>query len=890
MDIDDLLKNGSIFQKFDSGHRHEELNEFETLLEHSRTTAEFFERYISERRIEFNFKNLDDNYSEKLKKRITQFIAFHDIGKLNPHAQRYYHSEEHKSDLTEHANCSFLILSLIFFSEFSNLKNKKLKYETRTQEDLYSSYLWLFMYSVAFHHTNLGKMSELIENQSSNQLAFEIPYKFLLEKYEDPLRKIIEILPKEWNLSDTLVELKEFWSKDILNIDEKYSLFFDIKLIYSILVQSDYFATYSYQFERNINEIEINIIDRSTIEIMKRNFYNIPYNKEIQYSGEYLSDISQINNLNSLRNNLLKESSSNLKLILMENKSKIFTLHVPTGGGKTNISLKLVLDILDHDKKVNRVFWSFPYVNIIEQNYEVIEKHYFADVNRKKEYVSKIFSDNFEVDAEKYIDYDKNRTELLESDLNIKYVNNPVNIISNVNFFNSFFKIKKQNRYKFANFVNSIVVIDEIQSLNEDYIDLFYNTLEIISKNYNIYFIIMSATLPNPNLFLEKNIAMPLLIKSKDYFSHQLFKRNSFIYEDTKLNADNLEEYLENKILFVHNEGNKFLLVLNTIKSSIRIFKRFSSNLNFKHLGFKILLLNSYISTEDKKKIIKYIQNSKEEKIFLISTQSIEAGVDLDFDIAFRDNAVLDSIEQIAGRVNRERKKEPKKSFVYIINYENESEVIYGKDEKFKIISEQFGSATLLNILEEKSFDVYYQKYFERIKYRKKSALKKDNLIEIGKLNFKAINELDIIEKRVSVKIVKEKIPERIKGELGEFLKQYSYVWELLSLIKMKKIDNHFKWKSYIDIISKLISNISQEISFSNHSQKEIFCNFLIEKNYLVNKENKVDNFLILSESFFEKYFIFIEINQELKYSYLDLDSLKNDIKKYDKELGGIFI
>lgn len=211
--------------------------------------------------------------------------------------------------------------------------------------------------------------------------------------------------------------------------------------------------------------------------VIYNNYHDIPYNKEEIFNEKINDDFKC---LNDVRKQLLVQSSNTLKNEL-NNGNKVFMLNIPTGGGKTNVSLKLALDILKYYNKINRINWVFPFINIVEQSYNVINHFYFKGENN---YVKKIYS-NLIQNKEFYENEDvfiENKKQINIDDLEINHINNLINVISTVNFLNMLFKVGKNNRYKFSNFTNSIIIIDEIQSLSGSYINLFYNIVKQLSE------------------------------------------------------------------------------------------------------------------------------------------------------------------------------------------------------------------------------------------------------------------------------------------------------------------------------------------------------------------------------------------------------------------------
>ncbi|MFW6009491.1 MAG: CRISPR-associated helicase Cas3', partial [archaeon] len=851
------------FEGYVSGHKRN--GEFETLFSHSRQVTDFFIKFCESRGIEYIFDNFFRNFENieysEIKKDLLRIIFLHDIGKLNPLAQEYYMGKRVKGEgNTTHNNFSVILILIEFWDEISPLTDIDSK-DDITEKSKYSLLLLCLIYAAKLHHGNLSKIH--------NFRSIEEDIKKILKKDKEDFLDLFEQLEIKFNLKN----IEEI----IINssfFDEKFrrDIFFCVKLFYSCLVMSDYYATYCYRFERE--DIEINQINKDLIKKFESNFYAIDFNSKFK-NQDFLQfkDPEEYNELNELRDNLLIQSSNTLNKEFGENR-KIFMLNVPTGGGKTNISLKLSLDILNKDKSINRINWVFPFVNLIDQNYNVIKNSYLGDKGERG-ILSKISYKSINLDPHEFIDYEKNFKQLMEQNLNLSYLNNPINIISNVNFFNSFFKAKKQNRYKIANFVNSIVVLDEIQSIDAKYLHIFYRVLDTISKRYNIYFLIMSATLPNINEYNKENIATELVGNYKEYFNHPIFKRNKFIFEEKVFDEETFKGYLEKRILKDHKDKNKFLVVLNTINSSVNMFRNLIEDKSFEE--YSILLLNSYVNDLDRKRIVEFVKKSK-EKLILISTQSIEAGIDLDFDIGFRDNSILDSIEQVAGRVNRECKKD--NSLVYIFNLLDNAKNIYGGDKRFKIDLDINKKTRILN---EKDFSSYYNLYFNEIKSDIIKANDYNYFEDISSLGYRKINELNLIENKPSLTLTPNKISQEIVGkDLWKFLEKENIktTKKIIEFISEKK---GFEYKPLIDLLNKIISMNSINVQFFDNERKNKFVEFLRNKEFLKIDKEKGSDFLILDDIFFKEYFIKYFVKNQ-KFSYFDISKLKGDIKSSENE------
>ena len=196
--------------------------------------------------------------------------------------------------------------------------------------------------------------------------------------------------------------------------------------------------------------------------------------------------------------------------------------------------------------------------------------------------------------------------------------------------------------------------MDEIQAIPRILLQDFSKTISFLSKAFSIDFILMSATVPEIKKFLLLDITIDLL--NNKYYSMSFNDRYILHYNK----AINCKEKLFEAIKYQHSDGKSVLSVVNTKKVAFHFYNELTSDYNENEL----FLLSSYFVPKHRKKIIEDItaQLEKNKKIILISTQVIEAGVDLDFDCGFREFAPFYSIIQTAGRVNRENRDEIKKT------------------------------------------------------------------------------------------------------------------------------------------------------------------------------------------------------------------------------------
>ena len=289
----------------------------------------------------------------------------------------------------------------------------------------------------------------------------------------------------------------------------------------------------------------------------------------------------------------------------------------------------------------------------------------------------------------------------------------------------------------------------------------------------------MSATLPDfDNLKLSKDVkfdynSVHLIENPMKYFSHPAFDRtqvNGNVVEmeiDTDDNSDVLDFLEEALTENFENDYNHGLIVLNTIKVSKWIYNCLNE-LKCEY-GFEIDLLNSTIIPSEKRKIIYKINNMDEDsRYILISTQSVEAGVDVSFDFVVRDFATLDSIEQIQGRCNRSRElnkrfeDETKKGKVYLTYLKRKNrydhEFIYEKAELETKIKE-----TRSIIAENPNYNYknvlnYYEKVSQHINHIQDK--KEENFVFMDRNNIDSWNQLkysDLLDSHYGVHIIQNK-------------------------------------------------------------------------------------------------------------------------------------
>jgi len=383
-----------------------------------------------------------------------------------------------------------------------------------------------------------------------------------------------------------------------------------------------------------------------------------------------------------------------------DNTHKLFTLTAPTGYGKTLTALEFALKF-----KKEKIIFALPFTSIIDQTEKIV-----TDIFDKNDI--DIFKIHHKTDIDESVPKDRySQVKFLMSSFS-----GDINITTLYQIIFALFGNKNRDNVKFNQFRNSVVIIDEVQAIPYVFRQDFIRLCELISEQMNTVFIFMSATMP----IMEGEFRE---ISNLDYFKEQ----NRYVLKWLNLEngQDSLMEKVRDKAQTQHT-----LCVVNTVKKAQELYLKFRDE-------FECYCLNGYMTDSDKLRVVKEVDarlKQHKDKILLISTQSIEAGIDLDFEVGFREVAPISSIIQTAGRVNRHFGEQQGTLYIFddICEYSN---LIYGDLQQisqaiFEVL--QNGDVEESNILEISRL------YFDKIHKQLESLYIEK---EIEKLEFFDINK-----------------------------------------------------------------------------------------------------------------------------------------------------
>ena len=352
------------------------------------------------------------------------------------------------------------------------------------------------------------------------------------------------------------------------------------------------------------------------------------------------------NSPKSIINDLRKGVLTSTKARALDNQG-FFSLTVPTGGGKTLASLNFALrHAVEHDLK--RIIYIVPYTTIIEQNAKVI-KQALGEQN-VLEHHSNFDWDIFQTDRGLDDKSDEADTSLL-SRLKLATENwdIPIVITTNVQFFESLFAHKSSRSRKLHNIANSVLIFDEAQNLPMEYLRPSLLAVTELVWNYGATAVFCTATQPQ----LARHL--PSGVEVKDIIPDPQELYNNF----RRVEVVNLGEKTDQQIVGLLEEPEQALCIVNTRKHAAGLYRLLKPGGKYH--------LSTLMYPKHRQRVIANIQKALEVGLpcKVISTQLLEAGVDLDFPVGFRAMAGLDSIIQAGGRVNRNRRQELAHLYVF---------------------------------------------------------------------------------------------------------------------------------------------------------------------------------------------------------------------------------
>lgn len=424
------------------------------------------------------------------------------------------------------------------------------------------------------------------------------------------------------------------------NLHPEYTIAMISRMLLSVLIDADRLATAQFcgdrihvAYQENDKQIWTGLCDR--IE-------------------QYLAGFKMDDFVSGIRKQVSEEC-----LQFAVRKPGVYRLAVPTGGAKTLSSLRYALHHAGKYKK-DRIFYIGPYLSIVEQNSQVFREA-LGDGDFILEHHSNVVTEEGQNQAESRQEY--NRYKLLTENWE-----SPLVITTFVQFLNTLFSDSTQSVRRFHSLSNAVIIIDEIQSLPITMISMFNLAINYFSSLCGTTVILCSATQP-----ILDEVPVPVCLNEpKDMIKNQVslyqqLKRVRIEVKEGMLDTGRLSDF----IISIMDKHRNALLIVNTKTAAKKIFCALRDYYRTVDEEIRLIHLSTNMCAQHRLEYIRYMKEKlKTDKILCISTNLIEAGVDLSFSCVIRSFAGLDSIAQAAGRCNRNG--EEKEGVVYLIEYKEE--------------------------------------------------------------------------------------------------------------------------------------------------------------------------------------------------------------------------
>ena len=418
--------------------------------------------------------------------------------------------------------------------------------------------------------------------------------------------------------------VSELFLPDWAGEDRRFNPYFLTKMLFSALVDADYLDTEAFMSNGAISR---SIGESIPVLAEKMDRFTEPWKKPTT-------------ELNTKRSQILERVIEH-----SEEDKGLFSLTVPTGGGKTAASMAFALH---HARRhsMTRIIYVIPYTSIIEQTQAVFES---------------IFGKNNVVAH--YSDVEYSHKEGEPEDRRYLATENwdaPIILTTSVQFFESIYGNRPSKCRKLHNIANSVIIFDEAQMLPVPFMRPCVLAIAKLIRNFHCSAVLCTATQPALNSVFAEFLPDTRITElcPDELFSDPIFARVTF-RDIGKLSDDDLADKLAAE--------PQVLCIVNIRKSAQAIYGRLPKNGSFH--------LSTTMTPEHRQRTMKIVRERLQKGLpcRVVSTSLIEAGVDIDFPVVYRELAGLDSVLQAAGRCNREGKRSKEDSPVYLFTTEHKT-------------------------------------------------------------------------------------------------------------------------------------------------------------------------------------------------------------------------
>ncbi|MEW6086765.1 MAG: CRISPR-associated helicase Cas3' [bacterium] len=726
---------------------------------------------------------------------ISRIIALtHDLGKASGYFQKYLFADEkekYRLKGSKEVRHSFLSSLCVYYI------TKEIK-----PESLYPFFAFL---TVRRHHGNLrdvlnevsdfdDKDAELLRKQleSTNNDNF---YALANKLHKAGLPVLLNKNNIDRWINDFGKEMKVV-KKQIKEIDGNVRSFITINLLYSLLLDAD--------------KSDVVIKDTSAFERKQIITGNLVDNYKAKTSFPQSP-------INDIRDKAYQEVMGNN---ITTNK-KIYSLNLPTGLGKTLAAFSFALKLKERLKKDNvnpRIIYALPFLSIIDQNSNVFESVIKAndikpdsDVFLKHHHLSEIFY------KKEDIEFEPDEAKIL-----IEGWNSEIIVTTFIQLFHTLISNKNRSIRKFHRLANSIIILDEIQSIPIKYWLLLKTVLKELSESLNVYIIFATATEP---LIFDREETQSLV--NRDFYFNSLDRVSLISHLSRAMTLNEIYDY------FKLTDGKSYLFIFNTIGAAKDFY-----NL-IKDTEIPKTYLSTYLTPKDRLERIKDIKNGSYK--IVVSTQLVEAGVDIDFDVVVRDIAPLDSINQASGRCNRNGNKKGNVHIVILEDANDKKYASYIYDSVLLDITQRILSNK--DEIKEGEFLQLIESYYMETKEKKTQEVSKNLLEAITKLRYDSeddktsISEFKLIEESYQKTDVFIELDEEAK----EVWKQYAGLKNIDGIFLRKQKFDSIKadFYQYVISIPSNVKNMPEMFGEIGYVKQSILADYYDSETGFIAKDTK---------------------------------------------------
>ncbi|MMZ51405.1 helicase Cas3 [compost metagenome] len=649
-------------------------------------------------------RQLAETYGDKIGIRHITGLAgmLHDLGKYTEKFQNYIRLAVQNPDnppkrgSVDHSSAGGKLLFNLFHIQPQGTFDK---------QDLFIKYILTEVVANAIisHHSYL---QDFLNPQLESKFLYRVR-DLEIEGFKDAValfyKQVMEKSTFFNYVNQAKAELDQYMNRND-EADFELKLMYLSKFVFSALIDADRTNTRCFEENKNTG-------DKIAVEAMNHQKLFHEYYEKLMM---HIKSLQAAKDANTPINLLRKEMSEQCEQFA-ERPSGIHTLSIPTGGGKTLASFRYALKHAVTFKK-KHIIYVVPFTTIIEQNAREVRKIIVDDANILEHHSNVIIDEVEEGESNELEDVVVSTRQKLK--LAKDNWDSPIIFTTMVQFLNVFYAGGSRNIRRLHNLSESVIIFDEVQKAPTHCISLFNQAVNFLKTYAHSGIVLCTATQPELD-FVHNKLEIEPDAEMVHDLNHviEAFKRVEIVDKatDMKFNTEKLADFVEERLA----DEQSVLVILNTktvVKNLYHRLKEGSGTAPIYHLSTSMCPAHRNSILEEVKNHLHH-----KEPVVCISTQLIEAGVDISFKCVIRSLAGLDSIAQAAGRCNRHGEERMKQ--VYVIDHEEEDlkrlkEIRIGKEISRKMFIDLKCNKTCLggNVLSVQSMEIYFQKYYSELK------------------------------------------------------------------------------------------------------------------------------------------------------------------------------